>query len=114
MKYGSLDISTLHIRTYTDASFATNDSHFLQLGYVIFLCDGGDRYHILDFSSMKCKLVVRSIMRGETYASVYGFDCVYAIEHTLKKRYGQIIPITMLTYSKQIFNDFTRASHPLE
>ena len=59
LPYGSLDRETLHLRAYTDASFATNDDHSSQLGFVVLLCDAEDRCHILDFASRKCKRVVR-------------------------------------------------------
>ena len=114
LKYETLDISTLHIRAYVDASFATNEDHSSQLGYVILLCDATDRCHFLDFASKKCKRVVRSIMAGEIYAFAEGFDCAYAIKHTLERIYGQRIPITMLTDSKQMFDVITKASQTTE
>ena len=114
LRYEPLDISTLHIRAYVDASFATNDDHSSQLGYVILLCDAMDRCHFLDFASKKCKRVVRSIMAGEIYAFAEGFDYAYAIKHTLEKVYGQNIPITLLTDSKQMFDVITKASQTAE
>ena len=53
LTYETLDISTLHIRAYIDASFATNEDHSSQLGYVILLCDANDRCHFLDFASKR-------------------------------------------------------------
>ena len=114
LKYSPLDKETLHLRAYVDASFATNDDHSSQLGYVILLCDSQDRCHILDFASRKCKRVVRSIMAGEVYAFAEGFDTVFAIKHALEKLYRQKIPITMLTDSKQMFDVITKASFTSE
>lgn len=110
LRYGPLDRGSLHLRAYVDASFASNDDHSSQLGYVILLCDGEDRCHVLDFASRKCKRVVRSIMAGETYAFAEGFDCVFALKHQLEKIHRQRIPVTMLTDSKQIFDVITKAS----
>ena len=59
LKYEALDISKIHIRAYVDASFATNEDHSSQFGCVIVLCDATNRCHFLDFSSKKCKRVVR-------------------------------------------------------
>ena len=114
LTYETLDTSTLHIRAFFDASFATNEDHSSQLGYVILLRNANDRCHFLDFASKKCKRVVRSIMAGEIYAFAEGFDCAYAIKHTMERIYGRRIPITMLTYSKQRFDVITKASQTTE
>lgn len=114
LNHGFIDRRTLYISTYTDSYFATNDDHSSQLGNVILLCDDTDRCHILDYASNNCKRVVTSSMGGETYTFTEGFDCAYATKHTFGKLYRQKIPFTMLTDSKQMFDDVTKASHPLE
>ena len=114
LQYGSLDRGSLHLRCYADASFASKDDPFSQLGYITLLCDTEDRCHILDYASRKCKRVVRSIMGGEIYAFAEGFDSVYAIKHTLEKVYRQVLPITVPTDSKQMFDVITKASHTSE
>ena len=72
--YYPLDLDTLHLRVYSDASFASNDDSTSQLGYIILLCDANDRCHVLSFSSKKSKRNVRSIMAGEIYALSAAFD----------------------------------------
>ena len=101
-------------RAYVDVSFATNEDHSSQFGYVILLCDVNDRCHFLDFASKNCKRVVGSIMAGEIYAFAEGFDCAYAIKYALERTYGRRIPITILTDSKQIFDVITKASQTTE
>lgn len=89
LRYGKLRYRTIPIRVYTDASFGTNDDLTSQLGYVVLLCDADNNCLLLDFSSKKCKRVVRSILGGDVYAFTEGFDCAYMIKHDLGKLYDK-------------------------
>jgi len=61
LHYPPLDRTTLQLRAYADASFATNDDQSSQLGFIILLVDGRGRAHVLSFSSRKSRRVVRSV-----------------------------------------------------
>lgn len=63
-----LNLDTLQMRTYADASFASNDDHSSQVGILITLCENRDQYHIIDYSDKKYRRVVHSIMRRELCA----------------------------------------------
>lgn len=114
LSYRPLDRTTLHLRVYADASFASNDDNSSQLGFVILLCDAVDRCHVLAYSSKKSRRVVRSIMAGEVYAFANAFDEAFIIKYDLERLYKQPVPLTMLTDSKQLFDVITRASHTTE
>lgn len=114
LSYRPLDRSTLHLRVYADASFASNDDNSSQLGFIILLCDAADRCHVLAYSSKKSRRVVRSIMAGEVYAFANAFDEAFIVKHDLERLYKQHVPMTMLTDSKQLFDVITRASHTTE
>eukprot|EP00171_Calliarthron_tuberculosum_P023435 IDg23435t1 len=114
LSYPKLEKSTLHLRTYADASFATNDDGSSQLGYLILLCDSKNGCHILSYSSRKSRRIVRSIMAGETYAFTDAFDQSYIIKWDLEKILYMNIPLRMFTDSKQLFDVITKASHPTE
>ncbi|OSX79162.1 hypothetical protein BU14_0085s0013 [Porphyra umbilicalis] len=79
LRYPPLDTTSLRLRAYADASFATNDDHSSQLGYIIMLADASRRVHVLGFSSRKSKRVVRSVMAGEVYALTAAFDEAYIL-----------------------------------
>ena len=53
-------------------------------------------------------------MGEEIYEFVEGFESVYAIKHTLENVYRKVLPINMLTDSKQMFDVITKASHTPE
>lgn len=49
----SLELNSLYLNIYVDASFATNKDYTSQLGFVVLLCDKNDRAHFIDFSSIR-------------------------------------------------------------
>ena len=111
LMYAPLDKETLHLLVYADASFASNDDLSSQLGYIVLLCDGHSRCHVMTYSSRKSRRVVKSIMAGEVYAFADAFDAAFIIKHDLERIYDQHLPLVMLTDSKQMFDVITRASH---
>ena len=47
LKYRTLEMRSLHLRVYSDASFAWNKDKSSQLGYTIMLADSRGTCHIL-------------------------------------------------------------------
>ena len=43
LRYSKLDIATLHLRAYSDSSFANNYDQTTQLGYIVMLCDANEK-----------------------------------------------------------------------
>ena len=114
LKFSPLQKDTLHLRVYTDASFAGNDDLSSQPGFIILLCDSSNRAHILEYSSRKSKRVVRSILGGEVYAFADGFDRAYILRHDLETIFRMKIPLHMLTDSLQMFDVITKGSSTTE
>lgn len=114
LKYPKLDVNSLHLRAYADSSFANNYDNSTQVGFIIMLCDGTGRSHVLNFASRKCKRVVRSVMAGEVYAFTTAFDEAFVLRYDLEQLYGRRIPLSLFTDSKQLFDVVTKASHPTE
>ena len=105
---------SLDLRVYADASFANNDDDSSQLAYIVLLCDNTERCHVLSYGSRKSRRVVRSIMAGELYAFSHAFDSTFIIKHDPESDYNPIIPLIMLTDSKQIVDVITKASQTTE
>lgn len=114
LKYRPMDSTTLHMRVYSDASFASNDDNSSQLGYIVLLADKQNNCHVLAYSSKKSKRVVRSIMAGEVFAFSAAFDHAFVIQHDLRRILKHPIGMKMFTDSKQLFDVITRASHTTE
>jgi len=111
LMYAPLDKETLHLRVYANASFASNDDLSSQMRYIVLLCDGHSRCHVMTYSSRKSIRVVKSIMAGEVYAFADAFDAACVIKHDLERMDDEHLPLVMLKDSKQMFDAITRASH---
>ena len=108
--YPKLDLCSLHLRTYADASFATNPDGTSQLGYIVLLCDERDLCAVLHYSSFKARRVTRSILGAEVYAFTDAFDCAFSFKHDLQKMLNKEIPLRMFTDSKCFFDVITKNS----
>ena len=110
IRYPKLDIETLRLQTYSDASFSTNEDQSSQLGYVIFLADGENRCSPLHWSSHKAKRVTRSVLGSEVLVFSDAFDMFYAINHDLQSLLKQEVPLVMITDSLSLFDIITKCT----
>jgi hypothetical protein len=78
-----LDMSSLSLLVFTDASFVNNKDLSLQIGFIIALIDRNQSANVLHWSLIKCKRVTRSILASELYALAHGFNIGAAIKSTI-------------------------------
>jgi hypothetical protein len=69
-----LDISSLSLLVFTDASFTNNKDLLLQIGFIIVLTDQNQSANILHWSLIKYKRVTHSVLASELYTLAYSFD----------------------------------------
>ena len=104
LKFVRLDIDTLRLIVFTDASFANNADASSQIGFVIVLADEQNNANIIHWSSIKCKRVTRSVLASELYATAHGFDTGIVIKTTLEKIINKPIPLILCTDSKSLYD----------
>ena len=80
-----LDMSSLSLLVFIDASFANNKDLSSQIGFVIALTDRNQSVNILYWSLIKCKRVIRSVLASELYALAHGFDIRAVIKSTIQR-----------------------------
>ncbi|MEM6805930.1 MAG: hypothetical protein AAF696_31325 [Bacteroidota bacterium] len=114
IKMRKLDLDSLYIKVYSDASFANNPNLSSQLGYIVLLCDKNDNCKILHYTSYKSRRVVRSVLGAEVYAMADAFDYSYKLKHDLETILDKHIPLRIITYSKSLFDIITRNSSSIE
>lgn len=88
IKFVKLDVNTLRIIVFTDASFANNDDMTSQIGFVIVLADEKNNSNLIHWTSVRCKRVTRSVLASEPYgkASKSLFDYLVKLGTTQEKR----------------------------
>jgi hypothetical protein len=108
LKFVKLDIKTLQLLVFTDASFANNKDLSSQIGYVIVLADATKKANIVHWSSVKCKRVTRSVLASELYGTAHGFDIGVAIKSTVDKILQINLPLVLCTDSKSLYDCLVR------
>ena len=105
-----LDLSSLYIAGYADASFANNHDLSSQLGSVIILKDKYDNATIIQYGSWKCHRVTRSVLGAEIYAFSHTMDFVLALSNDLSKILSRKVRNVVYTDSKSLFDTITKLS----
>jgi len=108
LKFVKLDVNTLQLLVFTDASFANNKDLSSQIGYVLVLSDASNKANIVHWSSVKCKRVTRSVLASELYGMAHGFDISVAIKSTVDKVLQINLPIVLCTDSKSLYDCLVR------
>ncbi|KAI0997137.1 hypothetical protein K3495_g11048 [Podosphaera aphanis] len=106
LKFVPLDINSLQLLVFTDASFAGNKDLSLQIGYVIVMTDKYKNANIIHWSSTKCKRITRSVLASELDAMVYGFNTSTTIKSTLSRilRTEKPILLVICTDSRSLYD----------
>jgi hypothetical protein len=92
-----LDVKSLHVVFYSDASFAVNLDLSSQIGGIILLKDKHGNAQVLHWFSKKCPRVTGSVLAAEIIGFVTAFDMASALRDVLEKIYQQSIPLYGLT-----------------
>jgi hypothetical protein len=99
-----LDLKSLSLLIFIDASFANNKDLSSQIGFVIVLADGNNNANIIHWSSIKCKRVTRSVLASELYRLAHGFDIGSAIRTTIQNILQlKQLPLVLCTDSKSLY-----------
>jgi hypothetical protein len=114
LDYPALDLDSLYIRGYADASFGMNADGSSQIGYCILLMDKDDRFAIFKFRSGECHRVTHSAMEAETCAFAEAFDAAFILKHCLEKLLKRQIRLQMLTNRKHLFDAISHSTQTKE
>lgn len=88
-----LDMDSLRIALFTDASFANGKGHKSHLGFLIALKDNEKRANIVHYRPGRCQLVTRSVMASEVHSMFAWFHTSFTVEHMLEEITWEMVPI---------------------
>ena len=114
LKIPKLDLGTIRIVGYSDASFANNHDLSSQLGRIILLVDDDDSAVPICFKSYKSRRVTRSVLSAEVIAFADLFDDAYALRSQAEQALKRSIPMHLLTDSKSLFDMISKGSRSSE
>jgi hypothetical protein len=107
MRFVQLDIPTVHIAVFVDASFASNRDGSSQIGYIVCLRDARGKCNVIHSSSTKSKRVARSTLTAEIFALLDGFDCGYVLKVWLERLFNKSLELHILTDSRTAYHTVT-------
>lgn len=114
LNYEFLDINSVRLALFTDASFANAAKLKSQIGYVLVLVDKDNRANIIHYGSSRCKRVTRSVMAAEVHGLMYGFDSDFIAKDMLEEILGRSVDLDTYVYSRTLFNVIAKDSAILE
>ena len=100
IKFPSLDIKSISVKTYTDASFNNLPHGGSQGGQLVFITDKEHRSCPIAWNSSKIKLIVRSMLAAETLSLTDGCDTSFYVTQIVNHVYQQNFKNTMITDNK--------------
>jgi len=88
ISFPALNISSLSVECYSDASYGNLDDGGSQGGYLIFLTDGESRRALISWQSKRIRRVVKSTLAAESLALLDAAQAGVYITHMIKEILG--------------------------
>ena len=108
LRYPKLDLLSLKIVIFSDASYGNLRNGGSQGGHIVLLCDDKGNCSPISWSSKKLKRVVRSTLGAETLAAVDAIDSAYLMSEILKEilsfRKEEKICMELYTDNKSLYD----------
>ena len=96
IKINKLDLETICLKVYSDASFGNLPDGGSQLGYVVFISDGNGVSVPITWASKKAKRVARSTLTAETLSAVEAVDVAVCSKTMLEEVLRMQLPAIKL------------------
>jgi hypothetical protein len=114
LRFVPLDLSSMRVVVFADASFANASDYKSQIGFVVCLADANNAANIVHYGSAKCRRVTRSVMAAELHGLVLGFDHAYVVQTIVSGIMGRDIALDAYIDSKTVFDTVTKLGPTLE
>ena len=115
ISFPQLDLDSVKVIGYSDASFANNRDLSSQLGYVVFMVDDQNHAIPIVYKSYKARRVTRSVMAAELIAFSDLFDVSYTLSQELRLLHPTAaVPVHLFTDSKSLFDIISKGTRTSE
>ncbi len=114
LKFPKLDLQTLHVMGFSDASFSNNYYLTCQLGHIVFIADGEGNAAPIHFKSYKARACHPLCYGGRGIAFSDAFDVGYTRATELSSLLGRKVPLILLTGSKSLFDVISKGTRTSE
>ena len=105
LKFSPLDINSMQIKVFADASYANIIDGGSQGGYIIFLVDKYERCNPVSWSSKRLQRVARSTLSAETQSAVEALESGCLLKQVLNELLETVdLKIELQTDSKSMFD----------
>ena len=99
----TIDLKTVRIKAYSDASYGNLKDGGSQIGYLVFLCDANGAAVPVSWGSKKAKRVAKSTLTAETLAANEAVDSAYVIKSVVEEVLGgRLPPVDLLVDNKSL------------
>jgi hypothetical protein len=109
-----LDLDTVRVVVYCDASFANAEGYRSQLGFAVLMVDDDNNANLVHYGSQRCTRVARSVMAAELHGLIVGFDNALLVSEMVSEILGRKVRTDAIIDSKTVFDTVTRLSNTLE
>ena len=100
-----LNLASLKVVAYSDASFGSLEGGASQLGYIVFIQDSNGDVAPISWCSKKAKRICRSALTAETLAAVEAIDAASVIKKMIEDILcKEIPPVVLCIDSKSLFD----------
>ena len=116
LTFKALDLCSLKLHVYSDASYGNLPNNGSQCGYIIFLTDEHDNvFNPLIWKSVKLDRICQSALAAEALSLVKAVDHAVFIQQTLLDIIGvNSVPIKCVIDSKSLYEILTKTKDPQE
>ena len=111
MVIAKIDMKTIKLVVYSDASMANRMDGNSQIGYIIFLCDVHNNCAPVAWSSKKSRRVARSTIAAETMAATDALDAAFVQREILQKILQMKLPPILLRVDNKSLCDLSKTTN---
>lgn len=104
IRFVPLEMQTIRVIVFVDASFTSNEDLTSQHGFLICLADGKSNANIVHYSSLKSKRITRRVLAAELCALIHEFDSASPICKPIFLMFDRIVSLSVCIDLKSLFD----------